>query len=257
MDLALAAFWAKKIVGAFVLLPIAPMLVIVVGALLARRHRHLGRFLVGLGVTVLVVFALPVVANALAAIDERQFPPLDASLPLPPKAAIVVLAGGVERGAIDYGGETVNAVTLTRLRAGARLATRTGLPVLVTGGPLPSSHRSEADLMSDVLTTDFKLPPPRWKEGSSYDTADNARLSTVLLRRDGIETVVLVTDVNHMRRARLAFESAGMRVICAPTNYVGGSPVNLLSFFPNAGALRQANWTLYEWLGTWWMRMHS
>ncbi|HEX4354366.1 MAG TPA: hypothetical protein VHZ95_15660, partial [Polyangiales bacterium] len=63
--------------------------------------------------------------------------------------------------------------------------------------------------------------------------------------------------VNHMRRARLAFESAGMHVLCAPTNYVGDSPINLFSFFPNAGALRQANWTLYEWLGTWWMRMHS
>ena len=253
MDVAEAGFWLKKIVSNLVLLPAGPMVLVIIG-LAMRRRRRLGRFLMGLGAATLFVFSLPVVANALAARDERLYPPLESSLPLPADAAIVVLSGGSQLGATDYGGETVNATTLARLRSTAHLAARTRLPILVTGGRLPSAKRTEADAMADVMRRDFATPV-RWIEGASLDTDDNARLSVPLLKAAGIRTAILVTDVSHMRRARAAFEANGMTVISAPTDYYANAPFTVLSFFPNTNALRRSNTTLHEWLGAWWMQL--
>jgi len=249
-------FWAKKIVGELILLPASPMIVAAIGLSLRRRRKALGGFLIGLAATTLFVFSLPIVANALAAHDERLYPPLDPSLPLPPHAAIVVLSGGAQLGATDYGGETISATTLARLRSAAHLAARTKLPILVSGGRLPTEGHSEAEQMADVMDRDFRTPV-RWIEGNSLDTDDNARLSVPLLKAAGLDTAVLVTDVSHMRRARLAFERTGLTVISAPTDYYANAPVSVLSFIPNTNALRRSNWTLHEWLGDWWMRMRA
>ncbi len=171
MDVAEAGFWLKKIVSNLVLLPAGPMLLVVIG-LAMRRRRRLGRVLTGIGAIALFVFSLPVVADALARYDEHAYPPLDASRALPADAAIVVLSGGSALGASDYGGETVNATTLARLRAASRLAARTRLPILVSGGRLPSARGTEGDEMADVLRRDFGRAP-RWIEGASLDTDDN------------------------------------------------------------------------------------
>ena len=246
-------FWVKKVVSGLILLPASPMIVAALGLAMRRRRRVLGTLFVALGAATLVVFSLPVVANALAARDERLYPPLDPAAPIPPRAAIVVLSGGVQPGATDYGGETINATTLARLRSAAHLAARTGLPILVTGGRLPPSERSEAAQMAEVMDHDFHAPV-RWIEDRSLDTADNGRMSAPLLKADGIDTAVLVTDVAHMRRARIAFETAGLQVVAAPTDYYATAPITVLSFIPNTNALRRSNWTLHEWLGAWWMR---
>ena len=80
---------------------------------------------------------------------------------LPPDAAaisqaqaIVIVAGGRHRNAPEYGGETVNPLTLERLRYGARLARASGLPILLSGGA-PSGGTAEALLMRDALERDF------------------------------------------------------------------------------------------------------
>jgi uncharacterized SAM-binding protein YcdF (DUF218 family) len=249
-------YWLKKLVSNLVLLPASPLIVAAIGALLLRRKRRLGGFLIGLALTTLFVFSLPVVANALAVHDERLYPPLDPAIPLPAQAAIVVLGGGTQQGATDYGGETINPTTLARLRSAAHLANRTHLPILVSGGRLPLSAHAEGDQIADAMDHDFHTPV-KWIERASFDTDDNARLSVPMLKAAGIQTAVLVTDVSHMRRARFAFESAGMQVISAPTDYYANGPIDVLSFIPNTNALRRSNWTLHEWLGVWWMRMRK
>ncbi len=247
-------FWIKKVVSGLVLLPAGPLVVVAIGLLLARRRRRTGLALIAFGWSTLVVFSLPVVANALAASEERRFPPLGADVALPADAAIVILAGGMQQGATDYGGETVNTATLARLRSGARLAARTGLPVLVTGGAPLRVRTSEAEQMVDALERDFHTPV-RWIEKASLDTPDNARLSVPMLKAAGIGTAVLVTDVGHMHRARTLFEAAGMPVIAAPTDYYANGPLTVLSFIPNSNALRRSDWSLHELLGLAWTRL--
>lgn len=248
------AFWTKKVVAGLLLLPASPLIAIAVGLWLLRRRRRAGMALVALGLVVLVVFSLPVVANAIGADTERDFPPLGMDVPLPPNTAIVVLGGGLQQGATDYGGETVNAVTLIRLRSAARLAARTHLPMLVSGGRPLNARTSEAEKMVEALDVDFHTPV-RWVENESLDTPDNARLSVPMLLAAGIRTAILVTDVDHMHRARALFEAAGMAIIPAPTDYYANGPITVLSFIPNTGALRRSAWSLHERVGGLWKRL--
>ncbi len=255
-DLVVFGFWTKKLVAALMLLPCGPLLAIACGLWLARRRRRFGHALIATGLVVLVAFSLPIVANAIGRASESDFPPLGPDVPLPPNTAIVVLGGGVQQGATDYGGETVNAVTLVRLRSAARLAARTGLPVLVSGGTLPGNRASEGDEMAASMDRDFHTPV-RWIEKQSIDTPDNARLSVPILAGAGIRTAILVTDVDHMQRARRSFEAAGMPVIPAPTDYYANAPLTLLSFVPNTGALRRSAWSIHERAGLLWQRLRG
>lgn len=247
-------YWTKNVVSGLFLLPAGPLVLIAIGLLTARRRRRTGFALILVGWSTLVAFSMPIVAGALALSEERSFPPLGADVALPADAAIVILAGGMQTGATDYGGETVNSTTLARLRSGARLAARTHLPVLVTGGVPLRVRTSEAEQMVDALERDFHTPV-RWIEKASLDTHDNARLSVPLLKADGVSTAILVTDVGHMRRSKALFEAAGIVVIPAPTDFYAHGPITVLSFMPNGNALRRSAWSLHEWLGLVWSRL--
>ena len=141
-----------------VLPPTSLIFLTIVGALLARRRRVLG-WTVMLGAQLaLLVFSLPVVANALARSLE---PPPVTTMHLKRAQAIVILAGGNNRGSPEWGGETVKTYTLQRLRYGARLARATGLPIYVSGGRPEGGKFAEATLMRDVLVQEYKLEV-RW-----------------------------------------------------------------------------------------------
>ncbi len=250
------AFWTKKLLSELFLLPSGPLLSIAFGLWLGRRRRRLGSAFVALGFLVLTAFSLPIVANAIARASERDYPPLGDATALPADAAIVVLGGGLQQGATDYGGDTVNAATLARLRSAARLAARTHLPILVTGGPPLDVATSEAERMVDALERDFHTPV-RWIEKTARDTPENARLSAPLLRQAGIGTAILVTDVEHMRRAVTLFRATGLAVLPAPTDYYANAPVTALSFIPNSNALRRSSWSVHEWVGQLWTRLRA
>ncbi len=246
-----AGFWIKNVVADVLLYPTSPMIAIALGLAFRRSRPRAGPALAWLGVVVLWVFSLPIVVNALAAGDERAYPPFDPSTPLPPHTAIVALSGGAQLGATDWDGETINAITLNRVRSTARLAARTKLPILVSGGRLPSARGSEAKGMADALTGEFGTPV-RWIEDRSLDTAENARRSAPLLKADGFDHALLVTDVSHMRRAKALFEAAGIAVTPAPTDYYANGPVNVLSFLPSGNAMRRSAWAMHERLGLLW-----
>ena len=253
-DLADIGLAAKKTLVSLLLLPLGPLLVALIGVVLIDRRRRIGFLFVFIGIGTLVVLATPAVSNWIEAPIERLYPPLAPDVLIPKSSAIVVLGGGSERGARDYGGETVNAITLVRLRSAARLAARTGLPVLVTGGrPIGAVH-SEAELMAATLKDDFRTGV-RWIESTSRDTEDNARFSAPLLRAAGITTILLVTDVNHMPRARADFIDQGLAVIPTPTEYYASTPLNYFSWLPNAGSLRRSAIAVHEWVGMIWRRV--
>lgn len=130
--------------------------------------------------------------------------------------AIVLLGGGTRGYAAEYGAETVNALSMVRLRYAARLHRQTGLPILAAGGSVRAGGLSEAQQMQAMLTGEMGVPV-RWLENRSTDTYGNAVESARILRGAGIERVLLVTHAWHVPRARLAFTHAGLRVVPAPT----------------------------------------
>jgi uncharacterized SAM-binding protein YcdF (DUF218 family) len=229
-------------------------------ALLASRRRRLGLTLILLSLGTLTLLSTPFVSERLLRSLE---PPALAPATIPGSAggaagrpqAIVILGGGLNREAPEYGGDSAGGATLERLRYGAWLHRRTGLPILVSGGRPLSTRLSEADTMRDSLSADFRATP-RWVEGESLNTRENASYARVLLSRDAIDRIYLVTHASHMPRARRAFERAGFQVTAAPTAFTALTP-GALAWVPSGQSLRNSHIAWREWLGEAWYRLNS
>jgi len=165
--------------------------------------------------------------------------------------AIVVLGGGTYFSAPEYGGDTVKAPVLARLRYAARLHRALDKPVLASGGAPQGNPVPEARLMTQVLQQDFQITV-RWTEQGSRNTFENALMSASVLKPAGIERIYLVTHAWHMRRARLAFEHAGFKVIPAPTGYATRFKLSVLDFLPDARALDNSGLFFREAAGIGW-----
>jgi len=245
--------YLTKAVAAFVLPPGGNLLLAAFGLLVLIRHRLLGTGLLLLAVASLYVFSMPMVAGALNARLETVSP-----YPLKAKAAagmgaIVVLGGGRNAFAPEFGGETVSGASLERVRYAARLHRATGLPLLVTGGRLFNETGDEATLMAQVLKEDFGVPV-KWIENRARTTWENARYAVEVLQGQEIGGVYLVTHAAHMPRSVEAFERAGLDVVAAPTAFRKrpASSENFLDYFPSAGALNSSALVLHEYLGRIW-----
>jgi uncharacterized SAM-binding protein YcdF (DUF218 family) len=240
-------FYLKKLLALLILPPLGPLLLVAAGLLLWPRRPRLGRTLAWSGVALTLLLITPYTVGLLAEPLERI--PLPDGAALRQAQAIVILGGGRSRNAPEYGGETVNRLTLERLRYGVRLARAGDLPVLVSGGA-PSGGTPEALLMRDALERDFALRV-RWTESASRDTAENANFSARILRGEGVTRVLLVTHALHMRRARDEFEANGLQVIPAPTGFVHGKGGSEAFFgaLPSASSAYAGWLASHEWLG--------
>lgn len=227
------------------------ILVLAAGLAILRRRPRTGRMLVISATAGLYLLATPLIATFL--LQQLEAAPFDIA-DLKNAQAIVVLGGGKYAQAPEYGGDTVAAMSLVRLRYAATLHRQTGLPVLVSGGSPEGSATDEAQAMRLALEREFAVPV-RWREGSSANTLENARLTRELLGRDGIRRIVLVTHAWHMPRARLAFEHAGFEVVAAPTAYATRHPLALTYFLPDAAALLDSALFFREVIGTVWYRL--
>jgi uncharacterized SAM-binding protein YcdF (DUF218 family) len=75
-----------------------------------------------------------------------------------------------------------------------------------------------------------------------------------MLREAGIRKVILVTHAYHMRRARAAFQAAGLDVVAAPHGFRSGGEIGLLDFIPSSSAMESSWLALHESLGMLWYR---
>ncbi len=236
----------KMLLGTLVLPPAGPLLLAGAGLwLLARRRSGAGGAkaalaLAATGLVALWLLSTPVVAEALTRLAER-YPALDLTRPLRAQA-IVILGGGTERMAPEYGEPAVGLELLERVSYGAYVARRTGLPVLVSGSA------REAPAMRATLARDFGITA-RWVNGASRDTFDDAQLSARLLRADGIAYIVLVTSSNHEWRAAQEFLSAGLAVEPAPVHVWAPRPHEFKDYLPDTVGLLRSTEALHEIAG--------
>ena len=220
--------------------PTGLLILAFVGLLLSRRHRRLGNALIATSLGLIWLGSLPVVATWLQRQAERC-PALDLSKPVSAQA-VVILAGGGQRLAPEYGGPAVAGDSLERVDYGAYISRRTSLPVLVTGSD------GEAAGMRATLMRSFNITP-RWVEARSGDTFDNARFSARLLHADHVSRIILVTTGTHELRAVREFTAAGLDVVPAPVGMRMPEPLRMGSFVPDVGALLQSHEAIYELIG--------
>ena len=171
--------------------------------------------------------------------------------------AIVILGSGVRRGALDYGqyqNQDVSKEAMERLRMGARLAKITHWPILVTGGSPDRSLQedlSEGQLMAKVLQDELGVKVS-WVEQQSNTTQENAKYSAEILRKEGVQTIYLVTHYWHMPRSQTIFEKQGLKVHPIPVGFNQLENFTPLDYMPsNQGfALTRQIW--HEVLGQVW-----
>jgi uncharacterized SAM-binding protein YcdF (DUF218 family) len=183
---------------------------------------------------------------------------LETNLPVAPAPdampqAIVILGGDLARVA----GEPFalpGLLTLDRLRAGAALQRRTGLPILVTGGVIQDDRPPIAAIMASSLRDDFHVPVT-WVEDGSADTWENATFSAEILKKQGIRSVYVVTQGWHMRRALLAFRHTGLTVTAAPTSLDAPLDFIFWDFVPRASSWGLSYYALHEWIGCAWYEL--
>ena len=245
--------YLTKGVSMFLLPPGINLLLGFVGLLLLFRYRRTGVAVILVSLLGLYALSTPIVANSLSKSLEEISPyPLRA-----PDAesmrAIIVLGGGRNHFAPEYGGETISKESLVRLRYAARLQRKTGLPILVTGGNPFGESIDEATLMKRALVEDFQVPV-KWVESKARNTEENAQLAAKILKLEGIHRGYVVSHAAHLRRAVDAFKRAGMLVIPAPTGFekVAANPTGILAITPSASALKESAGVFYEKLGGIW-----
>ena len=243
----------KPLLTALILPPLAPLLLALVGWLLAVKRKRGGLALVLFALTLLWLLSCHGTAVWLSRSVLPQFAPLaTGQLTTDKVQAIVVLGGGVLPLAPEYGQAQPRAETAARLRYGLWLARQSGLPVAFTGGLGWAAHgsqtESEAEVARRVAQRDYGVTL-RWLEADSRDTAENARLLAPVLKRDGVQRIALVTNAWHMPRAMAAFEKTGLVVLAAPMGFVLPGEHPLLEWLPSAQGLLASRQVLREWLG--------
>jgi uncharacterized SAM-binding protein YcdF (DUF218 family) len=237
--------------AALLLPPTGLLLLALAGLAIRRRWRRTGLAVTVLALLGLLAASLPVVAAALV----RTLEPAPLGDPARFGAqAIVVLGGGRNRSAAEWGGVTVNLRSLQRLRYGAHLARETRLPLMVSGGAPAGTGAPEGELMRAILRDEFGLVV-RWTDSGARTTRDNARYAAAELLPLGIRRVLLVTDAWHMPRARAEFERHGFEPIAAATGFIGPRPFSPYHLVPNAESLYYTHVALREWLAAFLYRL--
>lgn len=238
----------QAVLSAIALPPLLLVAAVILLGLLAWRGRRRAGLLAAFCAILVMVLATPLAAGLLMASLESTVPRGAVAMPgCDGPGAIVILGAEVARG--QHGLE-VGPLTLERLRAGAALHKRTGLPILVTGGALGRNDIPVAFLMQRSLNQDFGVPV-RWVEPRATDTAQNANNATAMLRGDGICAAYVVTHGWHLPRALEAFaRQPGPVALPAPVRFRRTPEGRQLSdYVPRVDHLVESWFALREWTG--------
>jgi uncharacterized SAM-binding protein YcdF (DUF218 family) len=252
----------KPLIAALLLPPVPLIALVLVGARLLLPRRGLGWLLIVLAVILLWLSACTGAAQAVLrfalspppALGFERIKELRAETQAKKPLAIVVLGGGVEPYAPEYGVSNLTQDSLLRLRYGLWLSRETGAPVAFSGGvghAQASDARPEAEVAASIATQDYNRPL-RWLEEGSRDTRENAQRSVHLLREAGIDHVLLVTNGWHMPRALRAFrEAAGpaMQIEPAPMGLAKNLLVQPLPWIPSSTGFTDMRHVLHELVG--------
>ncbi|WP_338663925.1 YdcF family protein [Pararoseomonas sp. SCSIO 73927] len=234
----------RQVLTSLGLPPLGLAIACVAGGLLAWRGSRMAGLGTALAASLLLLLATPAVSALLMASLEREIAAPAPALRAAP-AAIIVL--GAEVTHTRHGAE-VGPLTLERLRAGAALQRRTGLPLLVTGGVLSPGDPALATLMARSLADDFGTPA-RWVEPRAGDTRDNAVFSAAMLRAEGIGAAFVVSHAWHLPRALEAFGRAGLETVPEAPDLAAAPRFDLPHWLPRVDRLVESWFALREWAG--------
>ena len=252
----------KPIIAAL-LLPPVPWLVMAVMAmrLVGRRH-WFGGWLLALALVggwlshcQAVGQYLETLVSPANALSEAQVVELKRALP-GRRPVILVLGGGVQALAPEYGEPHLSDSTFQRLHYGMWLSRQLQAPVMVSGGLGYGQvgGPTEAAVANRIAQRDYGATL-RWQETASRDTRENARFSLLMLRKEGITDLLLVTHGWHMARSLRAFQEEAARIgfvariVPAPVGLAESLSTPVMRWMPSPEGYRRVHRVLRELLG--------
>lgn len=251
----------KPALTALLLPPVPLLFIVLLGAWMAARRRWLGTTALVFGVALIWLSHCAASGHWLsrglldppAALSPQRIETLRADALARKTTAIVVLGGGNEPLAPEYGASNLSHASTERLRYGVWLARATGLPLAFSGGIAwgQSGSATEAQAAERIARAEFGLPL-RWTESESRDTRENATRSVALLRRDGVRHIVLVTHDWHMPRALRDFRRSapeGFTVEAAPMALAHTAQLPHLHWLPSGEGMLHVRRVVREALG--------
>ena len=255
----------KPILAALLLPPVPWLLLMFAGARMMYWRRTVSWLVILLGASGLWLCCTTAVGHWLERVALK--PPAQLSAEriaeikrtagtTPSKVAIVVLGGGREALAPEYGVSHLKDLSLQRLHYGVWLSRQTGAPLMFSGGVGygDSVGSSEAEAAARIAERDYGKPLT-WSEGESRDTRENAARSIAMLKTAGVTDLVLVTHGFHMPRAIRAFQleaqraDSPMRVWAAPMGLATPSEQPVLRWLPSSDGFRRVRLVLHELAG--------
>ena len=203
---------------------------------------------------ILYLFRTPAVAHLMVGTLEWSYAPIY-QRPAD-TTAIVVLSSAIRPPDAVRRKAELDTSGMYRCIKGAEMY-HSGLPckVVLAGGRVDSEQAGPtlAAAMSDFMVQlgidreDIVL------DDRSRSTYENAVNSAALLRQRNMNSILLVTDATHLRRAILCFEKQGIQVVGCGCQYRATQfEGNISSFFPSFGAADTNQAVLHEWLGLTW-----
>ncbi len=251
----------KPLIAALVLPPVPFLLLTLIGARLLLPRRGLGWLVILFSVAMLWLSACSGAARAVsqlllpppAALSFDRIRELRVEASAKKSLAIVVLGGGAESFAPEYGVGSLQSASLERLRYGVWLAKQIDAPIAFSGGVgwAARDGAPEAKIAARIAAEELGRPI-KWQESESRDTRENAAHTAELLKTAGINHIVLVTHGVHMPRALRAFGEAagpGMQIEAAPMGLARQLELPALEWIPSTGGFRFMREVSHELLG--------
>ena len=242
-------FLFKKVVSAFLLPPGCFVVVLVGGGFwfIFRKQRACGIFAVAVGILLWCASIVPVSNYLMRGLESGM------TIPRVLQGDVIILLGGGANGdTMDLTGNgSLTDDMMSRLVTAVRVQKRTGLPVIVSGGPSQDNDPPEAWIVQRFLK-DLGVPPGKILiEDKSRDTGENGRFVAELCARKGFRNPILVTSAYHMKRSLLIFHRNRLTVTPLPAVFrsVEHQVLTPYTFLPKIQNLSTTSAALHEYLG--------
>jgi uncharacterized SAM-binding protein YcdF (DUF218 family) len=215
-----------------------------------RLRNCKGSLLASMGVVGLLLLSWPPVDWLLSRPLEARY----AIRALPPASAqvIVVLSSAVDPPRPERLFALPDKETYQRCEFAAWLHKHwQPLPVLACGGRGPKDVEPVSVTMRQMLYREGVPKEMIWTEERSRSTHENAVFGAEILRKRGIDKIVLVVEAQAMPRAEACFRKEGIMVIPAPCEFREFS-FEFEEFIPSWKAIKRNEGTLHEVAGLAW-----
>jgi uncharacterized SAM-binding protein YcdF (DUF218 family) len=215
-----------------------------VGAVTALVWWRIGIAMVLVSSLCLYVAATPAFSSYLAYQLETEIPE---TVDFSGAGAIVVLGADVRSGGAKDS-DRIGPASLERLVSAVDAYRRLHLPILVSGGRIADWHSSVAQLMKSGLEGYFGVPVT-WSEQESRTTYENALYTAQLLRREQINSVVVIAQREDLPRAIWSFKRVGIHAIPWPTPRRVFELDRVEDFLPDSRAFQESFHAMHEMIG--------